>query len=158
MAYVTGLSGTEIVEDVLAQVKKKLLLDCNLRDSDSYGRGYSGQIDVKLKLYAMDVTDVNQTVEIPVKEDPPVTMDEVVVTPVTLETTVEIKQEEDLLAVRDRIEEAKNTEPEITPETGDGTPTEAPRSKRRYTRRVNSGLEQAPVAEGGAVDLDKPEF
>lgn len=153
MAFVTGLTGSEVIKDVLAQVEKHLRRDCNLRDSDSYGRGYSGQIDVKLKLFAMDVTEVNTTVDVVSVGEVPESTPEVEVIPVTVETKIEVPQEEDLLAVRDRIEEAKNPEPEITPETGDGTPTEAPRAKRRYTRRVNSGLEQEAVSQGSAVDV-----
>jgi len=156
MAYVTGLNGSEIVEDVLAQIKKQLIRDCNLRESDSYGRGYSAEISIKIKAFAMDVVEVNQTVNIAPTEEPPVSTEDVTVIPVTLETSVVIDQEEDLLAVRDRIEEAKNPDPEPVLATGGEEQTPETRTKRRYTRRVPSGLEHTPM--GDAVDLDKPEF
>ncbi len=64
---IEGLSGTEIIQDVLDQIKRKLMYSCDLRDSDSYGLGYSGTITISLKLYGMDATPVEVEVIIPPK-------------------------------------------------------------------------------------------
>ena len=56
--FVAGLSGQEIINDVLGQVRKALERDCNLRESDCYGRGYSGSIKLSLQLFDIDVAKV----------------------------------------------------------------------------------------------------
>lgn len=59
--FVQGLSGEEILYDVLDQVEKALRKDCNLRPTDSYGQGYSGKVEIHLKLIALDTTSVDVT-------------------------------------------------------------------------------------------------
>lgn len=60
--YVEGLTGEEIINDILDQVERKLRGDCNLRDTDAYTGGYEGTIDVRLKLRGLDTAEVNRTV------------------------------------------------------------------------------------------------
>lgn len=58
--YVEGLSGEEIINDVLDQVEAKLRGDCNLRANDSYDGGYDGWVEVHLKLRGFDAIEVKQ--------------------------------------------------------------------------------------------------
>jgi hypothetical protein len=144
---IEGLSGTEIIDDVLAQIKRKLMYSCDLRDSDSYGQGYSGTIEIHLKLHAMDNIPVDIVVPITPQTDPPVTTEETIVTPIDVTETVTIPQELDLEAVRERI---KETEP-LPPPSEEEESRMPARLKRKYTRR--SPLEQ--TATGGAVDIEE---
>jgi hypothetical protein len=100
---ITGLSGTEIIKDVLSQIEARLKKDCNLRGSDAYSRGYSANIQINLELYGLDKTPIEADIRIGKVEDD--TEIEVV------HEKIEIKQEEDLTVVRDRIPEEKH-EPE----------------------------------------------
>jgi hypothetical protein len=153
---IEGLSGTEIINDVLDQIKRKLMYSCDLRDSDSYGQGYSGSITISLKLYGMDATPVDVVVPIQAKAEPPVSTEQTVVIPIQVEEKVEIPQEEDLEAVRERL---KISEPEPMQEpSAEGEARMPERLKRKYTRR--SGLPTLETtAQGGAVDVDdQPSF
>jgi len=149
-AMTEGLSGTEIIDDVLAQIKRKLLTSCNLRDSDNYGQGYSAEIKISMKMYAMDATPDEFTVNIAPKALPPVSTEEVIVTPFDVAEDLTIPQELDLEAVRERIKE-----PAPLPLVDETEESRMPqRLKRKYTRRTGvPSLEQA--ASGGAVDLDE---
>ncbi len=151
---IEGLSGTEIINDILDQIKRKLTYSCDLRDSDSYGQGYSGTIAISLKLYGMDATPVEVEVIIPPKVEPPVTNETTVVTPIQVEEKVEIPQELDLEAVRERI---KVSEP--LPEPSATEENRMPeRLKRKYTRRIGVPTLETTVT-GGAVDIDEqPSF
>jgi hypothetical protein len=145
---IEGLSGVEIIEDVLAQIKRKLMYSCDLRNTDSYGQGYSGTIEIHLKLHSMDNTPVDIVVNIPPKAEPPVSTDEVTVTPLEVVEKIEISQELDLESVRERIKE-----PEPLPPSEEEEESRMPsRLKRKYTRR--NALE-VPEMGGGAVDLDE---
>jgi len=146
---VEGLSGVEIIDDVLAQTRRKLQTSCNLREADNYGQGYSAEITVKIKAYAMDVTEEEFNVIIPAKVAPPVSTEEVTVTPVEISETIEIPQELDLEVVRERTKE-----PDPLPPPDEAEEARMPtRLKRKYTRRTGiPSLEQA--ASGGAVDID----
>jgi hypothetical protein len=149
---IEGLSGTEIIADVLDQIKRKLSYSCDLRESDSYGGGYSGSIEIHLKLHAMDNTPVDVVVPIQPKAEPLVSNEAVTVIPIQVEETLEIPQEEDLESVRERL---KISEPEPLPETTEAEEGRMPaRLKRKYTRRTGvPTLEQ--TAQGGAVDVDE---
>jgi hypothetical protein len=150
-AIVEGLSGTEIIDDIVDQVKRKLRTSCNLRDSDSYGQGYSASITISLKMYGMDATPDEFSLNITPKVEPPVSTETVVVTPFQIEEKLEILQEEDLEAVRERIKE-----PETLPPPDEAEESRMPnRLKRKYTRRGIPSLEQ--TASGGAVDVDAEE-
>jgi hypothetical protein len=148
---IEGLSGTEIIADVLDQIKRKLMYSCDLRDSDSYGQGYSGTITINLKLYGMDATPVEIEVPIQPKVEPPVSTEQTIVTPIQVEEKVEIPQELDLEAVRERL---KVSEPEPPEEPSAEEENRMPaRLKRKYTRRTGvPTLEQ--TATGGAVNVD----
>ncbi len=147
---VEGLSGTEVIEDVLDQIRRKLKYSCNLRDTDSYGLGYSGTITINLKMYGMDATEESFSVNIQPKGEIPESTDSVTVTPFVVDEKLEIPQELDLESVRERIKV-----PEPLPETSDAGESRMPeRLKRRYTRRTGvSSLEQT-ASGGGAVDIE----
>ena len=143
---IEALSGSEIIEDVLNQIRIKMLTSCDLRDTDSYGQGYSGEIKISLKLYSMDVLPAEFFVPIAAKTEPPASTEQVIVNPVEIEETVQIEQELDLEAVRDRMKET----PEPAPVDEAEESRMPQRLKRKYTRR--NILETTPM--GGAVDLD----
>jgi hypothetical protein len=151
-AMTEGLSGTEIIDDVLAQIKRKLLTSCNLRDSDNYGQGYSAEIKISMKMYAMDATPDEFTVNIAPKGLPPVSTEEVIVTPFDVAEDLTIPQELDLEAVRERIKE-----PAPLPPASEEEENRMPaRLKRKYTKRTGVASLEQP-AMGGAVDLDSDE-
>ena len=149
---IEGLSGKEIIEDILDQIKRKLQYSCNLRDSDSYGQGFSASIEIKLKLYAMDVTEDEFTVNVQPKAEPPVSTETVTVTPVEVVEKIEIPQELDIEAVRERIKISAPEPPE--PPTAEGEARMPERLKRKYTRRTGVPTLETTAA-GGAVDLDE---
>ena len=62
--YVEGLTGEEIINDVLEQVAARLRSNCNLRVTDSYTGGYEGTVDVHLKLHGFDLHDVKTSVPV----------------------------------------------------------------------------------------------
>ena len=144
---VEALSGTEIKDDILAQVKRKLESSCDLRSTDCYGQGYSGKIEIHLKLYSVDTTSIDLALEIVPKGEPPVSTEETIVTRLEIDEKLEISQELDIDAVRARIKEQ-----EIPPPPVEAEENPLPqRLKRRYTRRT-ANLEHPAV--GGAVDID----
>jgi hypothetical protein len=149
-SLVEGLSGTEVVEDILAQIRRKIQTSCNFSHECNYGQSYSAEITVKIKAYAMDVTEEEFTVIIPAKAEPPVSTEEVTVTPVEISETIEIPQELDLEIVRERTKE-----PDPLPPPDEAEEARMPtRLKRKYTRRTGvPSLET--TASGGAVDLDE---
>lgn len=151
-SLVEGLSGSEVIDDVLAQIKRKLQSSCNLRDSDNYGQGYSAEIKISMKMYAMDATPDEFTVNVAPKGLPPASTEETIVTPFDVVEDLTIPQELDLEAVRERIKE-----PAPLPPIDEAEEARMPnRLKRKYTRRTGvPSLEQA--ASGGAVDLDSDE-
>jgi hypothetical protein len=149
---VEGLSGGEIIDDILSQIKRKLQNSCDLRDSDSYGQGYSGTIEIKLKLHAMDNIPAEFSVNIPAKAEPPVTTETVVVTPMVITETIEIPQELDLEVVRERTKE-----PDPLPPPDETEEARMPqRLKWKHTRRTGVASLEQP-AMGGAVDMDAEE-
>lgn len=125
-SLVVGLSGEEIIVDVLDQVEKALRTDCNLRPTDSYGQGYSGKVTVELSLIGMDAVSVNVSSTLaPTKEAEKIVAEkqaeakseaeaavaagepvpepvEHVETPVEIKAEIEIPQEPDVNAVRER--------------------------------------------------------
>ena len=147
---VEGLSGVEIIEDFLDQIRRKLNNSCDLRSTDCYDQGYSGTAEIHLKMYDMDSVKLDMKIEVPAKVEPPVTTEDVVVTPVEVVEKIEIPQELNLEEVRNRSSKSEIPAP---PEEVDGgsMPT---RLKRKYTRRVLTP-EQSSQASGGSVDLDE---
>lgn len=147
---IEGLSGSEVIEDILAQIKRKLMTSCDLRDSDSYGQGYSGEIKISLKLYGMDALPAEFTVDIKPKELPPVSTETTIVTPLEIQENITIEQELDLEAVRERLHE-----PAPLPPPSEEEENRMPqRLKRKYTKRTGvPSLEM--TAAGGAVSLDE---
>ena len=137
--YVNPLGGNEVVADILAQVKKRLATDCNLRATDGYSGGYSGTVTVKLKLHAVRITDVDTV--IPISESPELKAPSVEefspedVEPIEIDETISIPQEENLQEVRERTKE--NNKEEDEPEVVAVEEADIPaRAKRKYTRRT----------------------
>jgi hypothetical protein len=62
--YVEGLTGEEIINDLLAQVAERLRSDCNLREMDAYTGGYEGTVKVQLKLYALDTAEIKMDIPV----------------------------------------------------------------------------------------------
>ena len=149
---VDGLSGVEIIEDFLDQVRRKLNRSCDLRDSDCYSQGYSATVEIHIKLFDMDTTSVDMKIELPAKVEPPVSTEEVIVTPLEIVEKVEIPQELNVEEVRARSKQDIPPPPEPFEVEGNGIPQ---RLKRKYTRRVP--LENVSQAEGGSVDIE-PQF
>ena len=161
--FVVGLSGREIIKDILHQVETGLRKDCNLRDSDSYGQGYSGKITFELKLQALDMVVVTIPVEVQATSElqaqaaqkqpeqvevPEGSTAEQIVKDVDVKAVTEIGQEPDLNVVRER---SKQTLPQgsvggATPESGgDANETGESTVKRRtYRNPVEGGAMEAP--------------
>jgi hypothetical protein len=137
---IQGLTGTEIIEDFLNHLRTKLRRDCNLRDTDSYTRGYSATGSFKIQLFGMDTNVVDGEIEI-VKGD--LNDPDKVVT----EVKIEIPQELELNEVRER----SGLEEPILSTDADGKPEIR---KRKYTRRIISEA----VPEGTGITGGAEEF
>jgi hypothetical protein len=146
-----GLSGTEIKNDVLAQVERQLNRSCDLRDTDCY-ESYSGMIEIHLKLYAVDTVSLDMTAVIAPNAEPPVSTETTIVTPVEVVEKVEIPQELNLDVVRDRSK-LPDFGP-VEPANDEDNPRMPARLKRKYTRQVP--LSVTP-SQGETVDLDEAE-
>jgi hypothetical protein len=103
--YVEGLTGEEIIVDVLEQVAERLRADCNLRDTDAYAGGYDGWVEVHLNLRGLDLAKVDSKVIVGApasvlatgaKEDAPEVEQK------TVDAMVEIPLETKLNVVRER--------------------------------------------------------
>jgi hypothetical protein len=138
-AIVSGLTGTEIIEDFLNHLRTKLRRDCNLRDSDSYSRGYSATGSFKIKLYGMDETPVDG--EVAIGFDDPAETEKV-----ETEVNVEIEQELELNAVRERA----GLEEPVLSVNSEGRPEI---KKRKYTKRIVSEAAPEPTIGGGAEEF-----
>jgi hypothetical protein len=151
---VQGLSGTEIKDDLLDHILRKLNYSCDLRDSDRY-RSYSATAEIHLKLYDSSIVSLDMNIEVPLKVELP---KEVVENPVEVKESVVVDEEPNLNIVRGRIKDAKmEVPPEPSEEDGTNTPT---RTKRKYTRRsiidaMAATMEDSGgnVAVGGSVDV-----
>jgi|ERR1700722_9405897 len=139
-SFTNPLGGDEVVNDVLAQIRKRLATDCNLRKSDGYSGGYSGTVTIKLKLHAVRISDVEMEISItspigaPAVESFPA--DDVY--PLEIEDKFEIPLEPNLKEIRIRTVEnnsevAEESEPESEPAEGSDTPV---RRKRRYNKSL----------------------
>jgi hypothetical protein len=145
-AEVQGLSGNEIINDVLLQVKRALERDCNLRDTDNYGRGYSGKIKLNLQMFALDTATVDMEVTLqPTQEflkTHEATPQDATGSDVQIEQEIEIPLQSNLNAVREAAEAAQQTgqRPEPIPEE----------EARMPVHRRNYGK---PPTMGGAEDV-----
>ena len=148
-----GLSGTEIKNDVLAQVERQLNRSCDLRDTDCY-ESYSGTIEIHLKLYAVDTVSLDMTAVIAPNAEPPVSTETTIVTPVEVVEKIEIPQELNLDVVRERSKLPDFGS--VEPANDEENPRMPARLKRKYNRTKGiPSLEQ--VATGGSVDMDEAE-
>lgn len=154
-SLVVGLSGEEIITDILFQIEQTLRKDCNLRPSDCYSQGYSGKITLDLKLSSVDTIEVKVEQNVAATPDlkkiaeeeaaakaaaesakvaagVPVAQTQVVETPVEVKETIDIDPEPDVNAVRER--------------SGQGIPMEAidqegqPQVRRRRYTKVESSV------------------
>ena len=62
--YVEGLTGEEIINDVLEQVAAKLRNNCDLRETDAYTGGYEGTVDIHLKIHGFDLAEVKTSIQV----------------------------------------------------------------------------------------------
>lgn len=132
--FVQPLSGSEVIEDFLGQIRKRLQGSCNLRSTDAYPRGYSGKFTYTLECYGVDtVIEQGELITGPHKDDPQTTI---------VHGDSEIPLEPELNAVRER---SGQDEP-VLATTADGN--EIVR-KRRYSRRVTAS---APLPTGGGAE------
>lgn len=162
-SLVVGLSGEEIIVDVLDQVEKALRKDCNLRATDSYGQGYSGKVTVELKLIGMDAVSVNVSSAVaPTKEAEKIVAEkqaeakaeaeaavaagepipepvEHVETPVEIKAEIEIPQEPDVNAVRER--------------SGQGVPVESVNSEGKPEIKRRKYVKSTAMATGRAEEF-----
>jgi hypothetical protein len=138
-SFTDPLGGHEVVSDVLAQIKKRLSTDCNLRATDGYSGGYSGEVVIKLKLHAVRTSQVEMTIPITqspeVKAPGPEFFDPQDVQEFDIHEEISIPLEPNLGEVRSRTEEIKNEVPAESeiPDENEGA---KPRPKRQYTKRA----------------------
>ena len=142
--YTDPLSGSDVVADLLGQIRRKLTTDCNLRQADGYSGGYSGEVKIKLRLNA--VRSVEVEMEIPIAQSPelpapaPETFPPEDLEPIEIDELIMIPVNDNLVEVRERI--AANSEKALEAEAEEqAAPVEVPegeatvRQKRKYTRR-----------------------
>ena len=142
--YTNPLGGSEVVADILGQIRRRLLTDCNLRATDGYSGGYSGTVTIKLRLNAVRIVEVSMEVPITQSADviaPPAdSFHPEDVEPVEIDEKIVIPVEENLVAVRDRIsdnsEKAIEAETEAVPESQGEDGEQTVHAKRKYTRRA----------------------
>jgi hypothetical protein len=144
--FVAGLSGQEIINDVLGQVRKALERDCNVRESDCYGRGYSGSIKLSLQLFDIDVAKIEMELPLtPTKEllaSTPETPEDVDGQDVKVDVDLEIPMTTDLTAVRERSNQNEPPAPEVPVDPT--VPAPVVPQRRTYGK---------PPTLGGAVDV-----
>jgi hypothetical protein len=101
--YVEGLTGEEIINDLLDQVAEKLRGDCNLREMDAYTGGYDGSVKVHLNLRGLDTAEVKVDVHVsaPAETGFPAVGDPSIVE-TAVDDDVEIALEPHLNVVRER--------------------------------------------------------
>jgi hypothetical protein len=101
--YVEGLTGEEIINDLLDQVAEKLRGDCNLREMDAYTGGYDGSVKVHLNLRGLDTAEVKVDVHVsaPAETGFPAVGDPSIVE-TEIDADVEIALEPRLNVVRER--------------------------------------------------------
>lgn len=141
--FVQPLSGSEIVEDLISQIRKKLQATGDLRSTDSYPRGYSAKFNFHVECYGLDTVNLDGEVAVGAHRDDPET--------VIVEGSNDVPHEPELNAVRQRSEQ----DTPVLAKTADGGET-VQMQKRRYAPRVRvpAPTVESP-AEGGTVDFDE---
>jgi hypothetical protein len=130
--YVEGLSGEEIIIDVLDQVAAKLHGDCNLRENDNYTGGYDGYVEVHLNLHGLDKVNVKTRIIIGTEAPDPDQK--------TIDARVDIPLVPELNTVRER--------------SGQGIPTMAKdEDGRPVVKKRHYGK-----ARGGALEIQLPDL
>ena len=154
--FTDPLSGAEIRKDVTAQIDAKLATDCNLRATDAYSGGYSGEITIKLRCHAVRTATVEMT--IPISQSPsisapgPEAFPPEDVFPVEIEEEITIPVEENLKLVRERTQENQSEAAEEPPAEEEPNLVQAARQKRKYTRRT------VPELAGVGATTEEPNF
>jgi hypothetical protein len=138
---VQGLNGPEIIDDIVAQFRKRLENDGILRPQDSYSRGYSAKITYLVECYGLDKESATREMVIGQRQDDEET--EVV------DGTFDIPQEQDLSEVRDRIEAAIRDQGGEEEESGEPVAADEIRTRRKYTRKLKL------AAAGGAEEFQE---
>ena len=135
--YTNPLSGAEVVEDVLAQIRKRLRTDCSLRNEDGYSGGYSGEIVIKLRCHAVRIAEISMTIPIAAETaaPSPEAFGADGVDSVEIDETISIPLEPNLTAVRQRTADNNSDQEEAEPEPqGDELESNLVQ-RRKYTRR-----------------------
>ena len=137
--FTNPLGGHEVVADVLAQIKKRLATDCNLRATDGYSGGYSGTVTIKLRMHAVRTSEVDMEIPItaPQSAPKPESFAPEDLEPVEIDETIDIPLEPNLKEVRERTEQ-NNAEPQQQaeePSENDANEV-APVQKRKYVRKA----------------------
>jgi hypothetical protein len=147
---VSALSGAEIKADLRAKFSRALDYSCDLRDTDAYTRGYSAEVDIRIKLHDSETVSYNTSFTVQPKVEIPETT-----VPIEIEEKIVVEQEENLKTVRNRI---KDAELEMPQESSGLEESQIPiRNKRKYTRR--NAIDPADYAHttGEAVEIE-PSF
>jgi hypothetical protein len=135
--FTNPLGGHEVVADILAQIRKRLATDCNLRATDGYSGGYSGTVTVKLHLHAVRIAEVEM--EIPITADPKLPGPEAFppedIEPVDVDETISIPLEPNLKEVRERTAQ-NNVEPQPEEPSELEVAEVAPTQQRQYARKA----------------------
>jgi hypothetical protein len=139
---IQGLNGPEIIDDLVAQFRKRLTGDCSLRPQDSYSRGYSAKITYHVECYGLDKEVVEGEFEVGNPQDDPDAEIE--------DGTLDIAQEEDLSEVRERIRRADKESPADEEDDEPIGDTPAIATKRKYTKKLKLA---SPGVIGGAEEF-----
>lgn len=134
--FTNPLSGAEVVEDVLAQIRKRLHTDCSLRREDGYSGGYSGEVIVRLHCHAVRTAEIDMT--IPIAADPKLPSPSAFLPddlePVEVDETITIPLEPNLKEVRERTAQ-NNAEPQPEEPSELEVAEVAPSQQRKYARQ-----------------------
>jgi hypothetical protein len=138
--YTNPLSGSEVIADVLSQIKKRLISDCNLRMSDGYSGGYSGHVTIKLKCHAVRTVEVNMEVPITaeLKGSAVDSFPSEQVQEVEVDEEIKIPLEPNLKEVRERTKENNVEATEEAEPTGEADTST--RGRRKYARKALAGV------------------
>ena len=142
--FTNPLSGHEIIDDVISQIRKRLSTDCNLRAVDGYSGGYSGTVTIQLRMNAVRTREVDMTIPISdgLKGPDVSSFPQDGLLPAEVDEVIEIPLEENLQAVRKRTientDEADAAQGQSTTDPVELAPT-VMNQKRKYTRHAMAG-------------------
>src|ERR1700677_5014298 len=140
--FTNPLSGHEVVEDILGQIRKRLYSDCSLRGEDGYSGGYFGSVAIKLKCNAVRTASIEMefpiTQSADVKAPGPDAFPPEDVSEFEIDETIKIDLEPNLQEVRKRTREnsAEAIKDAVDEPVEGAEPETTGRTKRRYTKRA----------------------